>query len=551
MILSPFDLEIPSADVCIVGAGPVGLALTFALEQQGRRVLLLETGSVDGRLPASQHDIAYANEHHAALVDSNGAGLGGTSSLWGGRCVAFDDLDFEPRAYVPHSGWPISHSALSNYYPAAFRFLDCSRTAPPAPEIAPEMGDVDIGAIEYWSKQPSLKDLYRARIEASKTIFFVPDIQVTTLITSSPDHSRVESLVAERNGKTVSIVAPVFALACGGLGNTRLMLQLQEALPPDRKISDALGRYYQGHLTGYIAVAQFDHDAAAAMLMFETDNDGRQVRRRFQIGDAAQRTNEILNTVFWADAISIADPRHHSSGLSALYLLLKCTGLYRRISNGNAAGSTSRDRANYRRHFENLRPKRYAFGDYAHTITSLFAHSRDRKRTLRNPARRYLLRYHAEQIPHPDSRVSLGNLDGGARQVLSVDYRVQSADISSVLRAHTMLDAWLRRNGIGHLEYLHDSAQRFDAVNIQSLDGFHQIGLARMGNDTSTSVTDRDCKVHGLSNLYLAGSCLFPTSGQANPTLPAVALAFRLGDHLATRKHHDDDHTATGRDLAY
>ncbi|HEX8931285.1 MAG TPA: GMC oxidoreductase [Actinomycetota bacterium] len=45
-------------------------------------------------------------------------------------------------------------------------------------------------------------------------------------------------------------------------------------------------------------------------------------------------------------------------------------------------------------------------------------------------------------------------------------------------------------------------------------------------------VTDPDCCVHGVRNLYVAGSSLFPTYGCSNPTLTVVALALRLADHL-------------------
>ncbi|NSZ77130.1 hypothetical protein G6L32_26145 [Agrobacterium tumefaciens] len=52
-------------------------------------------------------------------------------------------------------------------------------------------------------------------------------------------------------------------------------------------------------------------------------------------------------------------------------------------------------------------------------------------------------------------------------------------------------------------------------------------------HQSTQGVVDADCKVHGFSYLYVAGSCVFPTGGHANPTLPAVALAMRLADHLA------------------
>jgi choline dehydrogenase-like flavoprotein len=66
-----------------------------------------------------------------------------------------------------------------------------------------------------------------------------------------------------------------------------------------------------------------------------------------------------------------------------------------------------------------------------------------------------------------------------------------------------------------------------------SRDASHHMGTTRMGNDPSTSIVDRDCRIHGIANLYVAGSSVFPTSGSANPTLTIVALSLRLANHLS------------------
>jgi choline dehydrogenase-like flavoprotein len=73
-------------------------------------------------------------------------------------------------------------------------------------------------------------------------------------------------------------------------------------------------------------------------------------------------------------------------------------------------------------------------------------------------------------------------------------------------------------------------------VLAQAMDGYHQIGTARMDQSERLGVVDTDCRVHGVNNLYVAGSAVFPTSGQANPTLMAVALAARLADHLTRQR---------------
>lgn len=60
------------------------------------------------------------------------------------------------------------------------------------------------------------------------------------------------------------------------------------------------------------------------------------------------------------------------------------------------------------------------------------------------------------------------------------------------------------------------------------------MGTTRMHIDPKQGVCDANGRVHGLANLYMAGSSLFPTVGFANPTYTITALALRLADHLRT-----------------
>ena len=64
--------------------------------------------------------------------------------------------------------------------------------------------------------------------------------------------------------------------------------------------------------------------------------------------------------------------------------------------------------------------------------------------------------------------------------------------------------------------------------------GARHMGTTRRHRDPRHGVVNEDCRVHGTTNLYVAGSSVFPTGGWAPPTLTVVALALRLADHLAT-----------------
>ena len=120
---------------------------------------------------------------------------------------------------------------------------------------------------------------------------------------------------------------------------------------------------------------------------------------------------------------------------------------------------------------------------------------------------------------------------GLPRVVINFDYHEE--DIRSIVCAHEILDESLRLSDLGRLEYRYPRDRLAAEVINQATDGFHQAGTTRMGSDPALSVVDANCKVHDLDNLYVASSSVFPTSGQANPTFLATALAVRLARHLA------------------
>jgi choline dehydrogenase-like flavoprotein len=85
----------------------------------------------------------------------------------------------------------------------------------------------------------------------------------------------------------------------------------------------------------------------------------------------------------------------------------------------------------------------------------------------------------------------------------------------------------LERRGLGRVE--------IDAEATPDPNTHHHMGTTRMHRDPRRGVLDEHARVHGVANLFVAGSSTFPTSGFANPTLTIVALALRLADHLDQR----------------
>ena len=90
----------------------------------------------------------------------------------------------------------------------------------------------------------------------------------------------------------------------------------------------------------------------------------------------------------------------------------------------------------------------------------------------------------------------------------------------------------LARVGVGRVRLLRDREEAlFEDPRLLSY-GHHHIGTTRMSTDPSRGVVDVDAKVHGVRNLYVAGSSIFPTASHVPPTLTVVAFAIRLAQHL-------------------
>jgi choline dehydrogenase-like flavoprotein len=134
-----------------------------------------------------------------------------------------------------------------------------------------------------------------------------------------------------------------------------------------------------------------------------------------------------------------------------------------------------------------------------------------------------------EQAPDPNNRVMLGTeLDGlGCRKPL-LHWQWNEIDRKSIVRTQKILAEEFARAGLGQLKLELDKgdpqAVRFSA--------HHCMGTTRMHEDPKQGVVDSDCRVHGVSNLFITGMSVFPTGSYANPTLTIIAMAIRTADHI-------------------
>ncbi len=123
------------------------------------------------------------------------------------------------------------------------------------------------------------------------------------------------------------------------------------------------------------------------------------------------------------------------------------------------------------------------------------------------------------------NRISLSDSqkDDHGQPVAAIDLRFDYQD--TVKRTWSLIGESMLRSGLGRVSSYSD--------DYRVIGGGHLMGATRMSAAAGDGVVDPDCRVHGVENLYVAGCSVFPAVGAVNPTFTIVALALRLGDHLA------------------
>ena len=262
---------------------------------------------------------------------------------------------------------------------------------------------------------------------------------------------------------------------------------------------DLVGRFFMEHLTVPSGVVEPEGPAlfGQPLLYALREQAGETFRPVLQAQDEIARREALLNVAFILTTRSRAAAAEGVRSLSTLQQGIRLQPRPERLA-GHA---------------------RNAVRDVAHIA---------RARVSGHEV--FILGVQAEQAPNPESRIMLGKRrDRHGLRLPVLDWRLSDRDRHSIRRSQELLDEELRLAGIGKVRRLLGDEDPPAVV----LGIHHHMGTTRMHADPHRGVVDADCRVHGVRDLYVSGSSVFPTGGWANPTLTIIALAIRLADHLA------------------
>jgi choline dehydrogenase-like flavoprotein len=482
-------------DLAIIGGGPAGISLALALEGSGLKVLLLESGGMNfnskdqSLYHGSQSGVAYT-----ALDGGRLRFLGGSTNHWGGYCRPMDAIDFETRDWIPHSGWPFDRREIEPYFARAQSLVEAGPWIyDGADAMVTDNGPVlplgEGGVYTSWFQFSKTRDdilpthfgqRYQDDLKRATGVTPLFHANVTAIRLARDggqvDHLDVATLTqAGGVGNRFQVKPRYVVLACGGMENARLLLASNDVMKPGiGNQNDLVGRFFADNPiprdTGILVL--FAGPVTGFYNNALTLPNGAIMRATFAPTPGFARSHGVMGSLTTVESLVPLDPL----GIAAVVATAQALGV---------------DASN---------------------------------------AKAYSLGCGLELAPDPDRRLTLSQAkDALDMPRLALTMKVADSDFGNYRRTLSELGRQLLATRTGMIKLTYDRRDEW----LAAMDwGNHHLGTTRMSADPKTGVVDAQGQVHGVPNLYVAGSSVFPTYGASNPTLNLLALTLRLGDHL-------------------
>ncbi|MCF3641810.1 GMC family oxidoreductase [Rhizobium sp. TRM95111] len=505
-------------DICVIGAGPSGLTLASQLAASKLSVCVLESGGNGGSPSTYDHRPAETTGlPYAALSTSRLRGVGGSTQRfgWGGLCKPLDPPDFEERPWVENSGWPFDLNHLRPYYERASATLGVGDLDVLAGRSALFSGQSDLlfcDAVELCKHYRTGAHLKNELLRSQSVTLAIN----VTMLHLEYDENRItvaSALCADEGGNQFRLRAKVYVLAAGGIENARLLLISNRIA---NRGEGLVGRYFMDHPRFTIGtvtpatrqfrnvLAGFDRIRVARWQRL-TRKLCMNKQKSYRVSGLvlpfeAQARERLLNHRAWIVPCYYGQDQNTLERLRQSLLHFRDQSL---LGHQVAGGARWMREINWTKSMHILRPKQL--------ITS------------------FQLQHILEPEPLADSAVYLSTqTDRYNRPQAALTWRLSSSTIESLKKTVGLLQQGFARAGLGRLDVHPDEWAQLD----RPMWTWHHMGTTRMHADEKKGVVDPNCRVHGIHNLFVAGSSVFPTAGNDTPTFTIVALAHRLADYL-------------------
>jgi choline dehydrogenase-like flavoprotein len=516
--------------VCVIGGGVAGLTIARELEQAGVDTCVLESGGFE---PDDQTRDLYrgrATGINYQFADGCRARfLGGSSNCWGGWSRPLDAWDFEQRNWIPHSGWPFGLEELAPYYARAHEILKLGpiNFDPQYWEQSINRSDVQRLPLAHGHVRDTISQFsppvrfgkhYRQALKLARHVRVFLHANVTELIPDTLAVRIKQVRVQTLNGKRMTVAARLFVLASGGIENARLLLASNRVMGAGiGNQHDLVGRHFMDHPRMVVGRVEFAprwsrnklYDIKYHYMNRAVYAHGQHIAAQLALTPQAMQRERVLNARVCFCSVF---PGEGSEGAKALFRVKQS------LLNKDQPGHTLSGDA--------LMMMRDPVNTFLYGFTRLV-----------HP--RFLIRHVGfqlivEPLPNPDSRVSLSLTERDALGMPRVEvcWKLDPLVKRTADKTLALISQTLRKGAIAKVSELPEIEKNGWPASFEPEGTWHHMGTTRMHDDERKGVVNRDSRVHGYGNFYIAGSSVFPTAGANFPTITITALALRLANHL-------------------
>jgi len=468
-------------DFCICGTGPAGITIARKLAGRGKRVLLLEGGSLNYSDESQDHYKGKSVGRRFWWLETGRLRyFGGSSNHWSGMCAIYEPTTFEDVKYPRLPGWPISYEQVHSDLDEAKEILD----VPNANFTVSKQPGFDSSWFDRFTWFPSaptrFSEKYGTEIRQSQKIDAFYNANLVDLKLSD-DLTRVNSLrIRNYKDQIAEVSAAQYVLALGAIENARALLNANKQVPAGvGNHSGMVGRCFMESLNAPIG--------------------------RFIITDPKFWPQDGIRLVPTAEFLKQED-----------------------INDGVIDFGIEPHPTSYGR----LRVVK----DFLRDIACIAP-------DIKEVARKIVVDFDCPgdglisslmtQEPNPNSRVTLSDdVDAFGLRRIQIDWEYSDRDLKTIRLISIEAAKEMARLNFARVQlapFILNPNLEIPDIGVNQ----HHIGTTRMSADPRYGVVNENCRVHGIQNLYIAGSSVFPRCGGRNPTMTVVLLALRLADFLS------------------
>lgn len=495
---------IPTSDITIIGAGAAGILLAIKLANQGKSVVLFESGHFfEDEKRQELNEVVQTGKVMQNVVWGRKRAIGGTTIAWGGQSLPFTSIDFEKREWVQNSGWPISYNEMDEYYKEANTFMGIDilnynndifpKISLKNPGIDPSIFDFHVSK---WATQPNFFIKHKVELENKITVIY--NSQVTSIHKTG---DRVDTItVYNFVNSYFTCSVNTLIISCGTIETSRLLLNSNIG-----NHSGWLGKTFMEHPCIEIGTIKSKNSYELQRYFNTHVWKGHKYSVRLTLSRKFQQENKLLNC---STSVMFQLPTETFDPYSELKAFKKDLKFSRIVKLSGSVKSILKTTWAYITHKFYFKPN---------TIAKLVLM--------------------IEQEPIKESYISLSDKKDKF-QILGalINWNISLKTWDTVIKTSTALKNQIENLNLGNVELYAHIKEDTPNWNKYLSDVCHHMGGTRISSTPEDGVVNKNLQIWGISNLYICSCSVFPTSSHSNPTLTLLALGLKLCNHLNEEK---------------